>query len=78
MPKLNDLVFIICVSIIAIIGINFINCNFSLPFSFYGNSLIGNIKKPLDEKCKNSDKNAYDALFVLLNTVIALKTRMDD
>jgi hypothetical protein len=78
MPNVKNLVFIICVSIICFIGINFINCNFSLPFSFYGNSLIGNIKKSMDEKCLDSDKKTYDALFMLLNTVIALKTRMDD
>jgi hypothetical protein len=78
MPKLNNIIFIICVSFICIIGINFINCNFSLPFSLYGNSLYGNIKKPLDEKCSESDKRAYDALFLLLNTVIALKTKMED
>jgi hypothetical protein len=78
MPRINDLIFVICVSIICLITINFINCNFSLPFSFYGNSIIGNIKKPLDDRCKDADKNAYDALIILLNTFIALKTKMDD
>jgi hypothetical protein len=78
MPKLNNLIFIICVSFICIIGLNFINCNFSLPFSLYGNSLYGNIKKPLDDRCGESDKKAYEALFLLLNTIIALKTKIEE
>jgi hypothetical protein len=76
MLKLNNLIYIIVISVICFIGLNFINCNFTLPFSLYGNSLSNSGKNLLNVNCSDSDKKAYDALFVLLNTVIALKTKL--
>lgn len=60
-------------SIIGIVAIDFINCNFKLPFS-----ILGGQEKVVSEVCKDSEKNSYDTLIILLNTVIALKTRMED
>lgn len=60
-------------SIIGIVAIDFINCNFKLPFS-----ILGDQEKVVSEVCKDSEKNSYDTLIILLNTVIALKTRMED
>lgn len=71
--NLNRLLFIISMSIISIVAIDFINCNFNLPFS-----ILSNQKENITEVCKDSEKNSYDTLVILLNTVIALKTRIDD
>lgn len=71
--KLTQLLYIICISIISIVAIDFINCNFSLPFS-----ILPNQKNELTQVCKDSEKNSYDTLIILLNTIIALKTKMDD
>jgi hypothetical protein len=71
--SLNNLLFIVSLSIIGIVAIDFINCNFKLPFS-----ILGNQESVVSEVCKNSEKNSYDTLIILLNTIIALKTRMED
>lgn len=71
--KLTQLLFIICVSIISIVAIDFINCNFSLPFS-----ILNKQKEELTQVCKDSETSSYNTLIILLNTIIALKTKMDD
>lgn len=71
--KLTQLLFIICVSIISIVAIDFINCNFSLPFS-----ILNKQKEELTQVCKDSETSSYNTLIILLNTIIALKTKIDD
>jgi hypothetical protein len=71
--KLTQLLFIICISIISIVAIDFINCNFSLPFS-----ILNKQKEELTQVCKDSETSSYNTLIILLNTIIALKTKIDD
>ena len=71
--KLTQLLYIICISIIIIVAIDFINCNFSLPFS-----ILNKQKEELTQVCKDSETSSYNTLIILLNTIIALKTKIDD
>ena len=60
---LNKLIFIICFSVIAFVGIGFINCNFITPSS---------------PTCKESERRGYETLLTVLTTIIALRTKIDD
>ena len=75
---ITNLIFIICVSIISFIGINFLSCNFLIPGSINRANVLGNLVNtpPLD--CKESERRGYETLMMLLTTVIALKTKMED
>lgn len=75
---LSKLIFIICISIISFVGINFISCHFLIPGSINKASLMGVLKNspPLD--CKDSEGRGYEVLLTVLTTVIALKTKIED
>lgn len=75
---LTNLIFIICVSIIGFIGINFVSCNFLIPGSINRANVMGGLKNPPPLDCKESERRGYEVLLTLLTTVIALKARMED
>lgn len=75
---LTNLIFVICVSIIAFTGINFISCNFLIPGSINNANVNGNLKNPPPLDCKESERRGYEAILTLLTTIIALKTKMED
>jgi hypothetical protein len=75
---LTNLIFIICLSTISFIGINFISCNFLIPGSINRANVMGGLKNPPPLDCKESERRGYEALLTLLTTVIALKTRIED
>jgi hypothetical protein len=75
---LTNLIFIICISIIGFIGINFVSCNFLIPGSINRANVMGGLKNPPPLDCKESERRGYEVLLTLLTTVIALKTRMED
>ncbi len=75
---LTNLIFIICLSAISFIGINFISCNFLIPGSINRANVMGGLKNPPPLDCKESERRGYEALLTLLTTVIALKTRIED
>lgn len=72
------LIYIICLSIITFIGINFISCNFMIPGSINRSNVLGGLKNPPPLDCKESERRGYDALLSILTTVIALKTRIEE
>jgi hypothetical protein len=75
---LTNLIFIICLSVIGFIGINFVSCNFLIPGSINRANVMGGLKRPPPLDCKESERRGYEALLTLLTTVIALKTRMEE
>jgi hypothetical protein len=75
---LTNLIFIICLSVIGFIGINFVSCNFLIPGSINQANVMGGLKNPPPLDCKESERRGYEVLLTLLTTVIALKTRMED
>jgi len=77
-PLLNRLIFVICCSVIAFVGINFISCNFMLPGSINMANVKGELRNPPPLDCKESERKGYDALITIMTTIIALKTRIED
>ena len=75
---LTNLIFVICVSVIGFIGINFVSCNFLIPGSINRANVMGGLKNPPPLDCKESERRGYEVLLTLLTTVIALKTRMEE
>jgi hypothetical protein len=75
---LSNLIFIICISIIAFIGINLISCNFLIPGSINNANVNGKLKNPPPLDCKESERRGYETILALLTTIIALKARMDE
>jgi hypothetical protein len=75
---LTNLIFIICLSVIGFIGINFVSCNFLIPGSINRANVMGGLKNPPPLDCKESERRGYEVLLTLLTTIIALKTRMED
>ncbi len=75
---LNNLIFIICCSIIAFVGVNFISCNFMVPGTINTQNVQGKLKNPPPLDCKESERRGYETLLAILTTIIALKTRIDD
>jgi hypothetical protein len=75
---LTNLIFILCLSIIGLTGVNFISCNFMVPGSINKANILGNLKNPPSLDCKESEKRGYETILSLLTTIIALKTRMED
>ena len=73
----NRLIFIVCCSLIAFVGVNFISCTFMIPGSIERASALGGLKNPPPLDCKESQKRGYDAILAVLSTVIALKARVD-
>ena len=75
---LNKLIFVICCSVVAFVGMNFIACNFMLPGSMNEANAKGQLKNPPPLDCKESERRGYDTLLAILTTVIALRTRVED
>ena len=76
--SLNKLIFIICLSIIGFVGINFVSCNFMIPGSIISANVLGGLKNPPPLDCKESEKKGYETLLTILTTVIALRTKVED
>lgn len=74
---LSKLIFIVCFSIIGLVGLNFINCSFMIPGSVQRSHLLGGLKLPPEMSCNETQKRGFDTLITVLTTVIALKTRLD-
>jgi hypothetical protein len=74
---LTNLIFLICISVITFIGINFISCNFLIPGSVNRANVLGGLLNPPELDCKESERRGYEVLLTLLTTVIALKTKME-
>jgi len=75
---LNKLIFVICCSVVAFVGMNFIACNFMLPGSINNANAKGELKNPPPLDCKESERRGYETLLAILTTVIALRTKLDD
>lgn len=75
---LSKLIYIVCFSIIGLIGINFISCNFMIPGSITSANVNGLLKNPPPLECKESERRGYETMITILTTVIALRTKMDD
>jgi hypothetical protein len=75
---LTNLIFVICLSLIGFIGINFVSCNFLVPGSINRANVMGGLKNPPPLDCKESERRGYEVLLTLLTTIIALKTKIDE
>jgi hypothetical protein len=75
---LSNLIFIVCISIIGFVAINFASCHFLIPGSIIRANVMGGLKNPPPLDCRESERRGYEVLITLMTTVIALKTRMDD
>jgi len=74
---LNKLIFVICVSIISFVGLNFVACNFMIPGTTNHANLLGGLKNPPPTDCKESERRGFETLITLMTTIIALKTRLE-
>lgn len=75
---LDKLIVIIVISTLGYIGISFVNCNFMVPGSMERADALGGLKNPPPLDCNESQKRGYDALLILLTTILGLKAKMDD
>jgi hypothetical protein len=75
---LTNLIFVICLSLIGFIGVNFVSCNFLVPGSINRANVMGGLKNPPPLDCKESERRGYEVLLTLLTTIIALKTKIDE
>jgi hypothetical protein len=75
---LNKLIFVICVSIISFVGLNFVACNFMIPGSIIHANVLGGLKNPPPSDCNESQKRGYETLLTILTTVIALRTKIEE
>ena len=75
---LDKLIVIIVASALGYVGITFINCNFMIPGSIERANALGGLKNPPPLNCEESQRRGYDALFMLLTTVLGLKARIED
>lgn len=75
---LSNLIFIVCISIIGFVAINFVSCHFLIPGSIIRANVMGGLKNPPPLDCRESERRGYEVLITLMTTVIALKTKMDD
>jgi len=75
---LNKLIFVICCSVVAFVGMNFIACNFMLPGSINNANAKGELKNPPPLDCKESERRGYETLLTILTTVIALRTKIEE
>jgi lipopolysaccharide export LptBFGC system permease protein LptF len=76
--NLSKLIFIICISAVGFVGLNFIACNFMLPGSINQANVKGELKNPPPLDCKESERRGYETLLAILTTVIALRTKVED
>jgi hypothetical protein len=75
---LDRLLVAIVISTIGYVGITFINCNFMVPGSIQRANALGGLKNPPPLDCEQSQRRGYETLFMLLSTLIALKTKISD
>lgn len=75
---LNNIIFIICLSVVTFVGVNFFVCNFMIPGSINSANMLGGLKNPPPLDCKESERRGYEALLTILTTIIALKTKIDN
>ena len=76
--NLNKLIFIVCVSAVGFVGLNFVACNFMIPGSIISANVLGGLKNPPPLDCKESERRGYETLLAILTTVIALRTKVED
>ena len=76
--NLNKLIFIVCVSAVGFVGLNFIACNFMIPGSIISANVLGGLINPPPLDCKESERRGYETLLAILTTVIALRTKLED
>jgi hypothetical protein len=76
--NLNKLIFIVCVSAVGFVGLNFFACNFMIPGSIISANVLGGLKNPPPLDCKESERRGYETLLAILTTVIALRTKVED
>jgi hypothetical protein len=76
--NLNKLIFIVCVSAVGFVGLNFAACNFMIPGSIISANVLGGLKNPPPLDCKESERRGYETLLAILTTVIALRTKVED
>lgn len=74
----NQLIAVICFSIIGYIGITFLSCNFMIPGSINVANTLGKLKNPPQLDCKESERKGYETLLAVLTTIIALKTNLKE
>jgi hypothetical protein len=75
---LSKLIVLIVITTIGYVGITFLNCNFLIPGSMERADALGGLKNPPPLDCEESQRRGYDALFMLLTTVLGLKAKMED
>lgn len=75
---LDKLIVTLVVGTLGYVGITFINCNFLVPGSMERADALGGLVNPPPLDCKESESRGYNALFTILSTIIALKTKLDD
>lgn len=75
--SLSRLIFIVCISIIGLVVLNFISCSFMIPGSIQRSHLLGGLKTIPSLDCKETQKGGYETLITVLTTVIALKAKFD-
>jgi hypothetical protein len=75
---LDKLLITIVICTLGYIGISFVNCNFLIPGSMERADALGGLKNPPPLDCEESQRRGYDALFMLLTTVLGLKAKIED
>jgi len=68
----------ICYSVIIIVAINFISCNFMIPGSVNKALFSGVLKNQPSISCRESLDRGYSALFTVLTALLGLKAKLDD
>lgn len=75
---LDKLLVAIVIATLGYVGISFINCNFMVPGSIQRANALGGLKNPPPLDCEQSQRRGYETLFMLLSTLIALKTKITE
>ncbi len=68
----------VCYSVIILVAINFISCNFMIPGSLNRAVSLGTLKVQPSLSCKESLDRGYNALFTVLTALLGLKAKLDD
>lgn len=68
----------ICYSVIILVAINFVSCNFMIPGSINKAAALGNLKIQPSISCRDSLDRGYNALFTVLTALLGLKAKLDD
>jgi len=75
--NLTKLIYIVFISAVGLVGLNFIVCNFMIPRSINSANVLGGLKNPPPLDCKETERRGYDALQTIITTIFALKTRIE-